>query len=175
MRPSLLWLLLAPIALVAGIGAATTLALVTVGDVLDRALSFGQEANLPAGEVTIWVATAERPSRVRLLGPDGLDVELRAHSTPGTVTADGVHWTSGYTATVTVPGRHRVEATGGRAALRTSQQLDTAAVRQRVLTWPLAMALTGASLCLLVCIAVPVLRTLNRHRALNDLRRGGTR
>lgn len=164
-RPSLLWLLLAPVALVAGVGTAVALVLVTLGDVLDGALSFGPEADLRAGEVTVWVVATDPPSDVRLHGPDGASVALTADPAPRTVTADGVPWTSGYTGTVETPGRHRVEASTGSAALRSSHTPDTATVRQRVLTWPLALAVTGTSVCVLICIAVPLLRAANRHRA----------
>lgn len=162
-RPSLLWLLLAPMALVGGVGAALAVALLTVGDVLDQALSFDRAAELPAGPVTVWVSPEDPPSRVRLLAPDGTELALSPDSDPRTVTADGVRWTSAYTATATTPGPHRVEPSGGQAALRTTPRLDTDAVRDRLLTWPLVLAVTGISVCLMVCIAVPVLRAANRH------------
>jgi hypothetical protein len=153
------------VALVGGVGAALAVALFTVGDVLDQALSFGPAADLPAGPVTVWTSSDEPPSRVRLLAPDGTELALTPEPDPRTVTADGNRWTSAYTATATTPGPHRVETTDGEAALRTTPRLDTDAVRNRLLTWPLALAVTGISVCLMVCIAVPVLRAANRHRA----------
>lgn len=160
-RPSLWWLLAVPLLLVAGVGTAVALAVVTFVGVVDEALAFGDRADLPAGEVIVWAAEAEPADGVRLLGPAG-EVALVPVENPRTVTADGVRWRAAYTATVVEPGQYRVEADAGRAALRGPNQLDAAAARRDGIVLPLLLATTGVTASLLVAAAVFALRTLSR-------------
>jgi len=162
-RPSLLWLLLVPVLLVTGIGTAVALAAVTFAKVVDEALDFGPAGNLPAGKVTVWVAEDDQPERVRLVGPDNADVPLTPDGTPRTVTADGVRWLSAYIATIDKPGEHRVVATGGRAALRVPNQLDTATVRRNGIELPIALATASVTLSIVASAAVLGLRAIGRR------------
>lgn len=162
-RPSLLWLLLVPVVLVAGIGTAVALSVVTFVGVVDEALDFGPEGDLPPGQVTVWVAAADRPDRVRLLGPGGGELPLTPVERDRSVTVDGVEWTPGYTATITEPGRHRVEAGAGRAALRAPDQPRTDTVRRNGIVIPIAIALGSATLSLLICLVVLIPRAAGRR------------
>jgi hypothetical protein len=164
-RPSLLWLLLVPVLLVTGIGAAIALAVVTFVGVVSESLDFGPSGDLPAGEVTVWVAEADPPDRVRLLGPGDTDVPLTPVDDQRTVTVNGVRWIPGYTATIREPGHHRVEAMAGRAALRAPDQLHTDEVRRNGIVVPIALATASITLSLLVAITVFGLRALSTRRA----------
>jgi hypothetical protein len=162
-RPSLLWLLLVPVLLVTGVGTAVALAAVTFAKVIEEAMDFGTAGNLPAGQVTVWVAEGDRPEWVRLIGPGDADLPLTPEGAPRTVTADGVRWRAAYTATIVEPGEHRVEATGGRAALRGPDQLDTATVRRNGIVLPLALATASVTLSILAAAAVLGLRSIGRR------------
>jgi hypothetical protein len=162
-RPSLLWLLFVPVLLITGVGTAVALSAVTFAKVIDEALDFGPVGNLPAGKVTVWVAEDDQPERVRLVGLGDAGVPLAPDSTPRTVTADGVRWRSAYIATIAEPGEHRVEATGGRAALRGPNQLDTATVRRNAIVLPLTLATASVTLSILVSAAVLGLRAIGRR------------
>ena len=160
-RPSLWWLLLVPVLALTGIGVATALATATFVGVVDEALTFGQQADLAAGTLTIWVDDDERPERVRLLGPSDVEVPLAPAAGERTVQADGATWTAGCTATITEPGRYRVEATGGRAALRAPNQLDTGTVRRNGVLLPVLVFTVGVTASVLVAVIVLTLRLSN--------------
>lgn len=154
-----------PAVLITGVGTAVALASVTFAKVVDEALEFAPAGNLPAGKVTVWVAEADRPERIALVGPDGTDVPLNADGTPRVVTADGVRWRSAYTATIAERGEHRVKATGGRAALRIPNQIDTSATRRNGIVLPLALATASVTLSILLSAAVLGLRAIGRRPA----------
>lgn len=157
-----------PAVLITGIGSAVALAAVTFAGVLDRAVDFGPTADLEAGEVTVWVAVsdgAQPPQRVRLLGPDGAEVPLTPVDDRRTVTADGTRWAPAYTATIRRPGTHRVEATGGRAALRATDQVDSATVRRNGIVVPLVLATASLTISAVVVGTVLFLRAAGRHSA----------
>jgi hypothetical protein len=162
-QPSLWWLLLVPAVLITGVGTAVALAAVTFAKVVDEALEFGPAGNLPAGKVTVWVAEPDRPERVELVGPGGTDVPLTADGTPRVVTADGVRWRSAYTGTIAERGEHRVEAAGGRAALRIPNRIDTGATRRNGIVLPIALVTASVTLSILVSAAVLGLRAIGRR------------
>lgn len=156
--------------LITGIGSAVALAAVTFVGVLDEALDFGPRGDLPAGEVTVWVADGERPDGVRLLDPDGAEVPLtpvdaRTAGDDGrAVTSGGVRWVPGYTATIGRPGEHRVEASGGRAALRGPNQLPSATVRRNGIVLPIALATASVTISIVIAGAVLLLRSTTRRQ-----------
>lgn len=163
-RPSLLWLLLALAALLAGLVIAVAMVINTFTGVITEVVGFTSEREVAAGQVTVWLAVEQPPSEVRLVGPGGVEPELTAASKPGTVVIRGLRWRRGYTATITEPGRYRVEATGGQAALPKASSLDTDQVRRDGVTMPLVAATGGFSLCLLIGSTVLVLRAVSRRR-----------
>lgn len=152
-----------PAVLITGVGTAVALAAVTFAKVVDEAMEFGPTGDLPAGKATVWVAEANQPERVTLVGPGGTDVQLTTDGTPRVITADGVRWHSAYTGTVAERGEHRVEATGGRAALRIPNQIDTGATRRNGIVLPLALATASVTLSILVSAAVLGLRAIGRR------------